>query len=301
MKSAKGLVEFAEKAYKEKWGYCLGAYGNILTPAFLRQKQAQGGGVGDYNTKHNAYLQKFLNKRVSDCYGLIKGYVWWVSNSANPKYVIKEDRNQEGAYSAAKEKGTLASLPEIPGIILWRRGHAGIYIGGGEFIEIVGAPVGMRKGRIVNGKVTSGSLFTHWFKDTYIDYSQAKPIEKPVYSGNSIVDYLSSIGVNPSFANRAKLAKEYGISLYIGTATQNLKLLELMRGQAKPVAKVAKVGGKLVIKDSAGKYAGTSVVIPKSRKNKVYTIQQLGTGTKKDRVLVKEVYSWVYLNDVELL
>ena len=49
------------------------------------------------------------------------------------------------------------------------------------------------------------------------------------YKGNSIVDYLKSIGVDSSFANRKKLAKEYGISNYTGTAEQNTKLLNLMR------------------------------------------------------------------------
>ena len=171
MKSNKGLVQFVETALAEKWGYCLGTFGQILTPALLSQKMKQGYGVGIYNTRHQAYLQGYVGKRVSDCYGLVKAYVWWVGS--NPKYNAKQDRNQEGAYAAAKEKGPLATLPEIPGIILWMKGHAGIYIGGGEFIECVGAPVGMRKGIIRNGKVVAGSKFTHWFKDTYIEYLDA--------------------------------------------------------------------------------------------------------------------------------
>lgn len=168
----KGLVEFAEKAYKENWGYCLGSFGNILTSLFLQQKMNQGGGVGAYNTKHKTYLNKYIGKRVSDCYGLVKAFIWW--NNGNVKYNVLQDRNQEGAYNAAKEKGTLATIPEIPGLILWMKGHAGIYIGKGEFIECVGAPVGMRKGKITNGKVTHGSKFTHWFKDTYISYEEEK-------------------------------------------------------------------------------------------------------------------------------
>lgn len=168
MKTNIELVEFTKKALNEKWGYCLGSFGNILTQSFLNQKLKQGYGVGAYNTRHKTYLGKYLNKRVSDCYGLVKAFVWW--NNGQVKYVANQDRNQEGAYKAAKEKGALNTLPEIPGIILWMKGHAGIYIGNGEFIECVGAPIGMRKGKIVNGKVTSGSKFTHWFKDTYIKY-----------------------------------------------------------------------------------------------------------------------------------
>lgn len=177
------LVKYAQKALKEDWGYCLGTYGQILTPAVLRAKQNQGYGVGAYNRRHDSYLRKYLNKRVSDCYGLVKGFLWTDKNG-NVKYDGRMDRNQEMAYNAAKEKGTLATIPEIPGIILWMKGHAGIYIGNGEFIEIAGVPVGMRKGKITNGKVTKGSKFTHWFKDTFIDYGKGgatiPPNKQPV-------------------------------------------------------------------------------------------------------------------------
>lgn len=169
------LAQFAKNALSEKWGYCLGCFGQVLTTSLLHQKTAQGGGVGLYNSRHRVYLQGFMGKRVSDCYGLVKAFLWW--NAGNPKYIASQDRNQEGAFNAAKEKGPLSNMPEIPGLILWMKGHAGIYVGNGEFIECVGVPVGMRKGKIVNGRVTSGSPFTHWFKDTYIEY---KPVAKPI-------------------------------------------------------------------------------------------------------------------------
>lgn len=179
------LVEFAKKALQENWGYCLGSFGNILTPSFLQQKLNQGGGVGEYNTRYKAYLNTYLNKRVSDCYGLVKAFLWW--NGGQVKYIANQDRNQEMAYTAAKEKGPLKTIPEIPGLILWMKGHAGIYVGNGEFIECVGAPVGMRKGKIQGGKVTSGSKFTHWFKDTYIEYLEiAQNVIRVDFYGNVI-------------------------------------------------------------------------------------------------------------------
>ncbi len=179
------LVEFTKKALSENWGYCLGSFGNILTTSFLQQKMTQGNGVGTYNTRHKAYLNTYINKRVSDCYGLVKAFAWW--NNGQVKYVASQDRNQEGAYKAAKEKGTLATMPEIPGLILWMKGHVGIYIGNGEFIECVGAPVGMRKGKIQGGKVVSGSKFTHWFKDTYIEYAEVEDKVKLNILGKDIL------------------------------------------------------------------------------------------------------------------
>jgi len=67
---------------------------------------------------------------------------------------------------------------------------------------------------------------------------------KAVYTGNSIVDYLNSIGVDSSFANRKKLAKKHGIKNYTGTATQNLQLLRILRDGAKPVGSVKKTSSK---------------------------------------------------------
>lgn len=181
MKTNKGLVEFVKMAYAENWGYCLGTFGNILTPNFLNAKLNQGYGVGAYNTRHKLYLNKYINKRVSDCYGLVKGYIWW--NNGNVRYIASQDRNQEGAYNAAREKGPLSNMPEIPGLVLWMRGHAGVYIGNGEFIECAGAPKGMVKGKIINGKIAKGSPFTHWFKDTYIRYDVVGPVIQPKPTG----------------------------------------------------------------------------------------------------------------------
>ena len=59
------------------------------------------------------------------------------------------------------------------------------------------------------------------------DKPQAK---KGNMTTNSIVDYLKSIGVDSSMANRRKLAAENGISNYRGTAAQNTELLRKLRG-----------------------------------------------------------------------
>lgn len=49
------------------------------------------------------------------------------------------------------------------------------------------------------------------------------------YKGNSIVDYLKSIGQSSNYSSRAKLAKQQGISNYRGTGSQNTQLLNTLR------------------------------------------------------------------------
>ena len=51
------------------------------------------------------------------------------------------------------------------------------------------------------------------------------------YNGKSasLVDALKSIGVTSTFANRSKIAKANGVKAYLGTASQNTKLLNLLK------------------------------------------------------------------------
>lgn len=75
----------------------------------------------------------------------------------------------------------------------------------------------------VNGWLNVGG--DQWISNVqgkYCDYTKLG--EKPKKTG-SLVDYLKSIGVDSSFANRKRLADKHGIKNYRGTAEQNLQLL----------------------------------------------------------------------------
>jgi hypothetical protein len=52
------------------------------------------------------------------------------------------------------------------------------------------------------------------------------------YTGNSIVDYLKSIGQDGSYSARAKKAAEMGIKNYAGTAEQNTQMLNVLKNAA---------------------------------------------------------------------
>lgn len=77
----------------------------------------------------------------------------------------------------------------------------------------------------------------------------------PKYSGStdSIVTALNSIGVNSSYSNREKIAKANGISGYSGTASQNTKMLNLLKQ-----GKLKKVGSSSSSTSYYKKYTGKS-------------------------------------------
>src|SRR5690625_2641343 len=69
-------------------------------------------------------------------------------------------------------------------------------------------------------------------KPTKSNNSATNP-QKSTYKGNSIVEYLQSIGQPSSFNHRKKLASKHGIKNYTGTSSQNLQLLRILRDGAK--------------------------------------------------------------------
>ena len=77
-----------------------------------------------------------------------------------------------------------------------------------------------------------------WVNDECIvnNVEQVEYLSNPNYSGYSIVDSLKQINIDSSYSYRSKLASANGISNYIGSAEQNLLLLDKLRkGQLKKV------------------------------------------------------------------
>jgi hypothetical protein len=157
------LVVYAKKALSEKWGYVWGTFGQLLTNELLQQKIAQyPSGVGDYESfiKNN-----WLNKKVSDCVGLIKGAYW--SESGNLKYDSNTDVSADTMFNLAKIKGNMSDMPDMPGLCLWKAGHIGIYIGNGLVIEANSTLKGVIQTPLLG---TGRTPWTNWLECPYIEY-----------------------------------------------------------------------------------------------------------------------------------
>ena len=82
-----------------------------------------------------------------------------------------------------------------------------------------------------NPNSSQSSIYT---QKTYVPASNTStytptPVVSSGYTGNSIVDYLDSTGVDSSYSARATLAANNGITNYTGTAAQNTALLNKLR------------------------------------------------------------------------
>ena len=149
------LASYAIQAWANNWGYVWGTYGNVLTPAlFEYKKQQYPDGVGNYA---DFIKDHWLGRRTADCIGLIKGYGWLDTKSMTIRYATNgmPDYGADQMYQACKNAGTLnkdygaiSTMPEIPGLMLWKSGHAGVYIGGGYAIEAMGTSKGVVKTKV---------------------------------------------------------------------------------------------------------------------------------------------------------
>lgn len=133
MKTNLGFVEFAKQALSDGAGYVYGTFGDICTVSLLNQCATR---YPDHNLAGGQMRrvgEKWLGKRVTDCIGLLKWYMYTDQYGDNPhcRYDRSYDTSANGAFNSAKEKGPISTLPEIPGICLHMNGHFGVYIGNG--------------------------------------------------------------------------------------------------------------------------------------------------------------------------
>lgn len=167
------LVQWAIYAESKGWGYVWGTYGKVLDNALFEAKLEQyPDNVGVYES---FIRTNWLGGRAADCIGLIKGYCWYNPDTSEVDYAVNgmPDINADDMYHSVAEKGTIDTIPEIPGLAVWFPGHIGVYIGNGKVIEAKGTQIG-----VVETDLSAGA-WTHWIKIPYIRYIEETEETEP--------------------------------------------------------------------------------------------------------------------------
>ncbi len=167
-KNAHDLAAYAIQAWENNWGYVWGTFGTVLTDSLFEYKlQQYPDSVGNYA---EFIRNNWLGGRTTDCIGLIKGYGWLDTSDLSIRYGTNgmPDYGANQMYAAAiacgMEHGAVSEMPEIPGLCLWKDGHAGVYIGGGYAIEAMGTRFGVVKTKVADRG------WTEWYMLPYISY-----------------------------------------------------------------------------------------------------------------------------------
>ena len=173
--------------------YWYGTCGYKATSSLLSRKAKQY--PSHYGSgRTNRYKQDIANREVvCDCIGGAKGYAWTGGGQAMLDAIGTDksvpstygahgcpDKGANSMFSYAKSKGcawgTMATLPEVPGLALTKDGHVGYYIGNGWAVEWQGFAYGCVKTQV------SKRPWTHWYALPFIDYGdalQTAPVHTP--------------------------------------------------------------------------------------------------------------------------
>ena len=182
MFTGKQLAEYCEEIYKHKdhWAYWYGTYGNQCTLKKYESKKKQyPEHYGSSRTK--GYMKDIeLGRRCADCVGMIKSFFWTGGKyDTDPKYGTNHcpDKSANGMIAICKKTGKIKDIPDIPGLVVWKSGHIGVYVGGGYTVEMKGFDYDCQRKKVKDGPWTKWGMLP----DSMITYDdKPKPEPEPV-------------------------------------------------------------------------------------------------------------------------
>ena len=152
--------------YRKRYGYVLGGQGETYTKQ-LAEKWGNAKRVGKSKNYFTKDCYRWIGRRVVDCSGMIVEAI----RAYAPDY---GDRTANYFYTnCCTERGGIKTLPELAGTIVWKKGHIGVYIGGGLVIEARGYKYGVVVSQL------STQRWTNWGKLEDIVYTattKAQPV-----------------------------------------------------------------------------------------------------------------------------
>ena len=174
MKNNIQLVEYCNKLYNAGARYWWGTFGQRASNNLLIVKRQQY--PVQFPHSRDKQLKKDIDEGriVTDCCGLIKGFMMTRDNG-QIVYTPSLDLGANAYYERATEKGSIKTMPDIPGLAVWKEGHIGVYVGEGYVIEARGFNYGVQKYKL------SDRPYTKWLKIPGLEYlSSPVPSPQPV-------------------------------------------------------------------------------------------------------------------------
>lgn len=167
-----GLVQYCLDRLEYANCYMKDTCGQYITTLLIETKSIKN--------KDKWYTDERINKlkaiadrnvRAWDDIGIIKSYRFNdYTQSATRGYNSKYDMSILEIFEAATEKGTIDTMPDVPGLAVWMDNHIGVYIGHNEVIEVADDIDPNVVGAIYKRKL-SDRKWTHWLRIPFINYN----------------------------------------------------------------------------------------------------------------------------------
>lgn len=156
----------------KRWGYVWGMNGDEYTKDIANKYHAEAKSgkrsVPSTRNRNSYYIgdcTKWIGNLTADCSGLLVG----AQRSINPKF--GDMSSGSWIQQCTKTSTTMSSIPNEPGIILWKNGHVGVYISDNTVIESRGTDYGVVVSPI------SSQKWAKWGYSKHIDYGKLQ--DKP--------------------------------------------------------------------------------------------------------------------------
>lgn len=184
MFTGKQLAEYCEEMHRNKghWAYWYGTYGNKCTMKKYESKKKQ---YPDHygSSRTSGYMNDIeQGRRCADCVGMIKSFFWTGGKyDTDPKYGTNHcpDKSANGMIALCKKTGPIKDIPDIPGLVVWKSGHIGVYVGGGYTIEMRGFYYDCVKRKVKDGP------WKKWGKLPFLNYDDTpEPVPEPSKLGD---------------------------------------------------------------------------------------------------------------------
>jgi len=183
---------------------------------------------------------------VNLCVDICKRYNFKLIYDGTPKGSLT--RHNMFANTSCPGKYLQSKFPELAEIVnsrLEENNTITLKYKEGDVVNITGVYVSSTSNNKLRPAITKGTITKiisgarnpylldngniGWVNDECIVSNNVKYLSNKNYRGTSIVDALNQIKVDSSYNYRAKLAKNNGINNYTGTASQNTKMLEMLK------------------------------------------------------------------------
>lgn len=135
------LVNYMKQVHAAGYVYWYGTCGYECSKSLYERKKKQY--PAHYTaSRTSGYMRDIADGAwCADCVGVIKSF-FWSNGKIKTKGVYNSnncpDTSANGMIKLCKETGSIKTIPDIPGLVVWKTGHIGVYIGGGEVIEMNG-------------------------------------------------------------------------------------------------------------------------------------------------------------------
>ena len=205
------LAAYCDKVYAAGWVYWYGTCGYKCTKELYNRKKEQYPKQYTDNRESGYNADIKGGRMCADCVGLIKSFFWKDGSlDGTNKYQANNcpDRSANGMFGLCKERGAIATMPDIPGLVVHKSGHIGVYVGSGYTVEMKGFAYDCVKQKVEKGP------WTEWGKlpDTMLSYvdGQAEPIKAPALGDRALSRGSTGEDVKEMQAALASLGYDLG-------------------------------------------------------------------------------------------